>query len=341
MRYKKILRNHLIFIMVFIGDFICSPGSEISPPVEPIFERFLWNFKNVGQVSKMSREEEANGKVHGNIRSDSLKGKVFLGRKWHSQQALVEVAFRRVKEKCNFDFYKKILFSSERGYSAEWTIRDEPSLYRYFSWHLDPLYNAYVEYIRSKTDWSSREVLLNHLRVVKNAVRVHNNDSNFVKTLNQDINRTQLILDGVYGVIRKMRCLESIPMREYLKVNDLQKYPQEFVAIVFKKTNRIKILADLYFLDPDSAIGASMSRTLKQESKRLQEFGWEQIIHLHNHPFNFSNSVGDIGGGLAPSKSDLHFYASQKIPFALITNGLDTLIIEEKDYLSLERLDGY
>lgn len=191
---------------------------------------------------------------------------------------------------------------------------------------------SHVKWIRSRTSWTAVENLRNGIAVRQRALSFLSPGDSFRTSLEADIRNTRKIVEGRIGVIRPVRCLEGLAMREFLKTADLRSHPQEFMAIVLEKNGALKMLGDFYRRPAGSVVGVATSPAVLAETKRWLKIGWRYHAHLHNHPFNFDNDYGDIGGALAPSDADLATYRSQKPERAWITNGLEVIEIKRSEF---------
>jgi hypothetical protein len=101
-------------------------------------------------------------------------------------------------------------------------------------------------------------------------------------------------------------------------------------------------------------IGGRISQAVTERVATDNTNGWEVVAHLHNHPFMFDRKVGDrmwtieatkddIGGGLAPSINDVHFYRESLLPLGLrgawVTNGFDTLHLTAAELAGMQSAD--
>lgn len=191
---------------------------------------------------------------------------------------------------------------------------------------------SHVNWIRSRTPWTALENLSNGITVRRHALSFLSPGDPFRASLEADIRNVRKIVEGRIGVIRPVRCPEGLAMREFLKTADLRSHPQEFMAIVLEKNGVLKMLGDFYRRPAGSVVGVATSPAVLAETKRWLKIGWRYYAHLHNHPFNFDNDYGDIGGALAPSDADIATYRLQKPERALITNGLEVIEIKRSEF---------
>jgi len=243
---------------------------------------------------------------------------------------------------CDYESEKRILIRQKNGYTAEWTLDDDVALRKPFN-TADSAYRALVDWIHRHTNLSSLDLLRRNL---VNWSRFR--DSMYPKDpgridAQRSIDRLRMIVAGKVGVIRPIRCLEGIPYREFLRVNDLRRFPQEFGAYYFKKNGRLKIVGDFYHLGGigNEPTGTDESKTASLRRVELVKQGWQLSAHLHNHTFVFGNSTPDIGGNLIPSGPDLELYDDTRVPKALISNGLETIELLEVEIELLKNSDRF
>ena len=262
----------------------------------------------------------------------NLKGKVKTSGRLNSAKAL-EMAKAAAAPKpvvdttantsCNYDSAKKILAKTSKGYTAEWTMSDSPDL-------LAPLQTSETKYvdtiawIRKNTNLDWKGILQNQIDVITKDLPAISDDAGR-KEMQKMIDGDKLMLSGQGGDVHPIACLESVPYREYLKVIDLAKFPQEFDAMVYKKDGSVKILGDFYKMDAPAGepTGVGDSKAKVTERQKLVSAGWTLYAHIHDHTFVFGGD--DIGGEVAPSDPDVELYKTMKPQFAVITNGIDTV----------------
>ncbi|MBX3039640.1 MAG: hypothetical protein KF789_02890 [Bdellovibrionaceae bacterium] len=196
---------------------------------------------------------------------------------------------------------------------------------------------SHIQWVRQRTSWSSRENLRNGIRIRQKTVNQLPRLDVFRLSLERDIRNLSKVINGSIGRIRPLRCIEGLAFREYLRIADLRSHPQEFQAIFMEKDGVIAMLGDFYRKKPSDIVGTMPSAATLKYKAQLEQKGWVFHAHLHNHPFDFTNTYGDIGGSLAPSDPDLEIYLSQKPRYALITNGIETIEIPQKDFSKFER----
>jgi hypothetical protein len=157
-----------------------------------------------------------------------------------------------------------------------------------------------------------------------------------------DAENATLLLEGRSGKIGPAACLESLLLREQAKRYPILEHPSEFGAFILRGRGRIRV----YFSSFET-VGGKVRREVNDRVRADGGSGFEVIAHLHNHTFMFDRvpgdrmwtipeTVADVGGGLAPSTTDVHFYRNMREDVGLrgawVTNGLDTARFEASDF---------
>ncbi len=240
--------------------------------------------------------------------------------------------------KCDYE-KNKVIFSKEtNGYSAIWSLKESAGLFASFSGS-DSAYVNYAHWVRANTAWSALDILRNHIEVGKKIISGMNPDDPFPKEVLRGNRNITRIINGEIGLIRPIRCLESIPFREMLKVVDLREHSVELNATVLRKHGAAKIVGDFYFnpatID-NGATGTAESNAARNLREQLMRDGWIIAAHFHNHPFSFHNPYGDYGGTLGPSDPDIQMYRSLKPELAIISNGIDSVLMNQTDLAKFE-----
>lgn len=97
--------------------------------------------------------------------------------------------------------------------------------------------------------------------------------------------------------------------------------PTEFGAFLVAKGGVLRVYASSV-----DRPGGKFRREVTGAVLRDVQSGWTLRAHLHNHNFDFTHA--DIGGGVAPSMTDVQWYRAAReefgLPRARITNGFDT-----------------
>lgn len=237
--------------------------------------------------------------------------------------AFPKTAWAQNPNGCQWRAVRHIVSRKANGHTTFWSLKSTA--------HLDrkdpgtaPHLAAYRRWVRSKTSWTARQGLKNIFNLLSQAKE--NGSLLFpIAAFN-----TRQVLQGRAGHIRPMACLESLVFDEFLTVVDLTKSPQEAHAYFLKKGDDIQILGDFY--DHPGDLGTSPSALTQREMQRRLRSGWRFWISYHNHPFDFANPYGDIGGNLAPSEPDIQTYLYERPQEAIITNGLESLVLRKSDF---------
>ncbi len=147
-----------------------------------------------------------------------------------------------------------------------------------------------------------------------------------------------LIIDGKIGIVAPMSCLESLAFDIQNRQFPLSEISSEMETMVLSReisgTEVLRVYVHTVatpFVPKSPELVAMIERDVAD--------GWQLAAHLHNHPFLFNNSSGDIAGIVAPSEGDVLSHIELRDELALgeawITNGIHTLRVEADE---LEKL---
>lgn len=158
----------------------------------------------------------------------------------------------------------------------------------------------------------------------------YGNDSSYVRQFD-------LIINRYVGSIRNISCLEANLFDQHLVSSDIHKTRKsEFSAWIFKKGSRLKVIVGL---SHDPWIGAPSLENADQWFNKMKSSDWQFYAFLHNHPFAFRNSYGDIAGTTIPSSPDLrsfkNYFENRSMDLAIITNGFSSIELTRDDVLQL------
>jgi hypothetical protein len=190
---------------------------------------------------------------------------------------------------------------------------------------------AYRDYANEQTD-TDPFVLLARQREI--FTKVYGPQSGVVQSFH-------LIEKGEVGRISRNICLEAMLMAEHLRYHPLNVPGSEFSAHIYRKGTRLKVFA-AFFEQPSMAapkvvIKPAAAQVLKQN-------GWNLLAFLHNHPFAFDNSYGDIAGTVIPSEPDLmtfrELFQTQGMGAAWVTNGIHSARYNRADTERLIQTEG-
>lgn len=146
----------------------------------------------------------------------------------------------------------------------------------------------------------------------------------------------QAVIDKKLGQIEPMNCLTALLFIEHSQKFPVEDLATEFIALILERGKYLKI----YFLSHNLGNGqAPLPSLVYSELKQDLKEGWKYKISLHNHPFMFNISTGDIGGTVIPSGNksygDVHFFLQEVQHFDLqevwITNGFNTIRLNQRD----------
>lgn len=224
-----------------------------------------------------------------------------------------------------------ILKQEKGGFTALWRFENSPHLHA-------PLREGelaeYERWVKSRTTLGAKGLIENHLEVGRRLKQKLSPQDPFRKMIEKNEHNALLVASGASGSIRPISCLESQPFRRLAAWMDLRTKPMEFLATILARGNELAVIADFY---PNDYSGAQESAAARKEKARLRKKGWGREINFHNHPFNFANPYGDIGGTLAPSIADVGMYQDSRPREARITNGLHTVVFSMPDYSRFRR----
>ena len=176
-------------------------------------------------------------------------------------------------------------------------------------------YEGLISEIKTKYKITPEQNLINHANLI----------GQFADLKDESI-ICQKIAKHSVGQISKSDWLEKllfIEMLSCLKGKSPEK--AEFAALVKESDSHFVV----YMNCP--TIASDVGGTSLNFSKYVDDI--ENSVLIHNHPFNFSNPYGDIGGLLAPSSPDLKYFkdiTDTNIKF-VITNGLESVLLTKSD----------
>ena len=136
------------------------------------------------------------------------------------------------------------------------------------------------------------------------------------------------------GTIAPATCLEWRLFQRQAARFPMLARPTELSAYVLRGGGRLHV-----YLSGDDRVGGRLRGEVGDRVLADVARGFVPVAHLHNHPFLFDRTPGDrtwatadtvqdIAGALAPSRTDVQLYRSMRAHFGLqgawITNGLDS-----------------
>jgi hypothetical protein len=164
----------------------------------------------------------------------------------------------------------------------------------------------------------------------------------------REAENSDALLQGRAGTIAPASCLEWRLFQFQAHRFPMIERPTEFGAYVLQGHGRIHV-----YLSGADRIGGKLRHEVRRRVVEDVSRGFVPLAHLHNHPFMFDRKPGDrtwateatiadVGGGLAPSLTDVQAYRSMWDDFRLkgawVTNGLDTAHYSAEDF---ERLSAW
>jgi hypothetical protein len=224
---------------------------------------------------------------------------------------------------CQWQAARHVVSRKASGHTTFWSLKANAQLNREDP-GTAPRLASYRRWVHANTSWTARQGLANLFNLLRQA------KENGSLLFPVAVFNTGQVVHGKAGRIRPMACRESLVFDEFLTVVDLTKSPQEAHAYYLRKGQQVLILADFY--DHPGDLGTGPSLLTEREVHRRIRAGWRLWISYHNHPFDFANSYGDIGGNLAPSEADVESYQSELPQMAIITNGLESLVLRKSDF---------
>lgn len=217
----------------------------------------------------------------------------------------------------------EILKAEKGGFTALWRFKNTSALQA-------PLaageLSHYTRWVKANTHLDAKGLIEKNIEVGRRLVKSLSRNDPFRASIRTNERNGRLVSSGSVGRIRPISCLESQPFRRLLTFTDLRTKPSEFLATILTRGDELILIADFY---PNDYSGAYESAAAKNAKARLRRKGWGREVNFHNHPFNFANPYGDIGGALAPSTADVEMYQRSRPSEARITNGLDTVVFTD------------
>jgi hypothetical protein len=150
------------------------------------------------------------------------------------------------------------------------------------------------------------------------------------------------LLEGKAGAIGPINCLEWRLFQRQARRFPMIEHPTEFGAYVLRGQGRLRV----YFSGADF-VGGKLRHEVRDRVMEDVRRGFAPVAHGHNHNFMFDRKLGDrmwtteesindVGGGVAPSLTDVQAYRRMREAFGLqgawVTNGLDTARYTAEDF---------
>lgn len=164
----------------------------------------------------------------------------------------------------------------------------------------------------------------------------------------REVENSDALASGAVGTIGPVSCLEWLLFRRQDRRFPMLSRPTELFAWVLRGNGRVHV-----YLSGADRVGGRLREEVTERVAGDVAAGFAPVAHLHNHPFMFDrrpgdrtwateDTVGDIGGALAPSLSDVRLWRALRVRLGLrggsITNGLDSARFTAGD---LDRLSAW
>jgi hypothetical protein len=180
--------------------------------------------------------------------------------------------------------------------------------------------------------------------------RVHATHAALVGTpMGRESENTSRVLAGTAGQVGPVSCLEWSLFQHQARRFPMIERPTEFGAYVLRGHGRIRV-----YLSGADRIGGRLYSGVRDRVMADVARGFAPVAHVHNHPFMFDRkpgdrmwttpeTVNDVGGGVAPSLTDVQAFRMMREAFGLqgawVTNGLDTGRYTSEDFDRLSAWD--
>jgi hypothetical protein len=158
--------------------------------------------------------------------------------------------------------------------------------------------------------------------------------SESLNVLNGDQKNSDLVHTGSFGTLREINFLEAQLLNYQLGRYPLFSHPTEFVAYIV--INDTENMVRVYFCSSDKPWPPKHHIVFSSIEKDLTQ-GWKLKYALHNH---YEPGNNNYVGILAPSMTDVQMFKmlneDYKLEAALITNGFNTVVIENAEFEEFE-----
>ncbi|MFC1679153.1 hypothetical protein ACFL2T_02955 [Elusimicrobiota bacterium] len=201
-----------------------------------------------------------------------------------------------------------------------WEISDDPDWFQPYQ-GADAIYQDFARWVRAHADPEPKALLSRNRGILKKR--------------GLSTKRDDLILSGRLGKIRPINRLEA---EVYLLQLDSfgKPYTGEILAFVVRKGGRLRIYG---YATASQRIKPGI---LRGRLKKDIADDWEYFAAFHNHPFIFSDkdmTYGELGPSGDATDGDIQYmladFENLGLRRALITNGLDTIEFEAKEFPAL------
>jgi len=158
----------------------------------------------------------------------------------------------------------------------------------------------------------------------------------------REAENSSAVLDGRAGVLGPMSCLEWRLFQRQTRRFPMLEHPTEFGVYVLRDHGKIHV-----YLSGADRVGGKLRAEVRDRVVADVGRGFAPVAHGHNHNFMFDRkpgdrmwtteeSVNDVGGGIAPSLTDVQAWRIMREHFGLqgawVTNGLDTARYTAEDF---------
>jgi len=169
------------------------------------------------------------------------------------------------------------------------------------------------------------------------------------KPMAREAENTAQVLAGTAGSVGPVSCLEWGLFQHQARRFPMIARPTEFGAYVLRGHGRIRV-----YISGADRVGGRLGGAVRDRVMADVARGFEPVAHLHNHPFMFDRkpgdrmwttpeTVNDVGGGVAPSLTDVQAFRQMRETFGLqgacVTNGLETGRYTAEDFGRLSAWD--
>lgn len=189
----------------------------------------------------------------------------------------------------------------------------------------DPIEIAHEAWVRSgfpaDRPYDPINSLKHHLRLI----------SQF-GSMKEEQARTKAMIRIGKQKIRRTNCVETELFRHHFRFVFPKKSYSEFGAIVLISADR-KFLR-VHFITEATNNGSVIMSKMESEIQKDLSKGYRRWLHLHSHPFDFSNEYGDFGP-IGPSGPDLQAYIGSDYPFAVVTDGIHSFEMDRATYQAI------
>ncbi|HVK62166.1 MAG TPA: hypothetical protein VM432_11470 [Bdellovibrionales bacterium] len=148
------------------------------------------------------------------------------------------------------------------------------------------------------------------------------------------LRQLDLMIDIARLQIRKTTCLETELFRRHLAFVSPDHYSEFGAEVLMSKDGkRLKI----HFISERGSGGVARMNLLQEAIAADLKVGWKRWLHIHNHPFDFTNPYGDFAP-IGPSDPDLKVYVEHRYEAAIVTDGIHSFEMAPRHYQEMYAL---